>query len=248
MAMLEAPDLQRKAASACDDSPGRLCLNTSAACDGFSSAVARTIDHVAGVVSDVRLKARRMAASRDKRLEWQCEELDGNKALLEGCERQLCTQSDQYCDLDGVDVSIRTAGQVLDEWNPLPAHPNVVALPAGAVSATVLPVATQMSHLQLEIDSRCSIVSQPPCLRRGEPNVVTISCRDCAGDLVVSLTREDVSTRFIGAVKGWYVREVTVGDGVVHIDVRLDPASTQEVTLAVAVYGTRFDLPLQVCK
>lgn len=219
---------------------GRLALNTSTACDGLSSAVSATINRVTLQASkDVQEQAKRLCASRDKRFGWPCEEFDAAKAMLEGIDRQLCVGNVDCINCDAIDASLRTAGQLVEEAITLPSHSALLAVTGGVCTS-------EMSHLQLDVDVGTSAVSHADRMKRGQGNIVTLSCRDAFGAPVRTVRAEDVTVGLTALATGWSVDVEGVEEGVVAVRVTPGDEGELTVTLVVDVVNTRIQAPLQV--
>lgn len=234
---------QRTAADACEDSFRRLAFNTSAACDGLLSAVSSVNDYVCKTVNDIRGKAKRMCAWRDKRLEWLWEELDGSQAQLEAWGRQLCVSGEVVIDWESIEESTRTAELFLGGVDLHPASSTVIF--AREVSP-VLAVAG-MSHTQQCIDVIQSPVSHPRFFQRGERNSVGVVCRDAAGYAVRNLRVSDVRLRVNDEEAGWAVSEPTVEVGSLNVYVTPAKGASRTVALILDIDGVIIEIPLQVC-
>lgn len=230
------------AAGICEgDVVDRLAIGTAAACDGLTSSVAATIDHVSQEVRNAQLRARRLCASRDKRLEWHGEELDANNALLGEWERQLRVHVTHTFDLNATEASLMTAEQLLGEWNRLPAS---VMFGCGVENVPLATPLAGMSHVQQNVDEALSVVSHPRVLKRDEENVVTISCLDGFGDPVRSVRVEDVAVAMNAEASSWLVCIEGVEEGVVSLLVT--PGTPHLATLCVCVDSAQFEASLLV--
>lgn len=222
---------------------GCLAVNTSTAADALSSAVIATVDCVSTAMRDVKAKAKVLCALRNKRLEWQLEEFAARQAGLEGFVRQLCVYSDAS-DLDAIEDSVKTAGQLLDEMDSLTAHSAALFACGSAIAVFAV---SGMSHVQQCIDVVQSAVSHPEWLRRGEGHRVTIVCCDSHGDAVKRVSAKDVYVDF-SDVTGWIVGDITAEDGTVSVSVTPSTESAQTVTAFITIDSAHFTIPLKVCR
>lgn len=216
---------------------GRLCLNTSAACDAIASAVSSVHDSSVLAKNEVRAKAFQLCALRDKRLEWQSEEFDASKALLEGWERQLsCLGGDRGWYED----SMQAAERLLNEVCYFPTQ-------SIAVFARDCPIVTvseivRMSYVQVGVDPVRCVVSHPPRFKRGEWNQISIACSDSCGEAVWNVRAEDVE--LCEAVSGWSVSAATVEGATVRVSV--SPQAGKAAALALLIDTAYLQVPLQV--
>lgn len=227
---------------------GRLVLNTSAACDWLTSSVGSISQTVSQAVESNGQKAKRLRASRDKRLDWLCEEFEAAKVVLEAVYLQLGSIFESnIIDLDNTLVaSLGAVEELVTRTNTFATHSSVVL--AGD-SAFVVSAFDEISHIQTGVDGACSVVSHPPRLCRSEENRVFVACKDLFGDCVRTVRLEDV---IVGVSESgdWIVRGPTVEDGTVTVSVVASTESTQSaraLTLLFDVSCTRIEVHLQVC-
>lgn len=248
--LVTIPAQLHTAAQRCDSATlSRLALNTTAACDSLAVAVNSAVDAVSGTLRAAEVKVAKMATSRDKRLEWQWEELDANVKLLECMERHLWVQSErghEAVDVEAVEECFVGVAQLLDEWNPLPTHYLVIS--ASEVASSALPSVVGMSHVQRGVDAARSVVSPTWGLARvrGEANSGNIACRDEFGDVVRTVREEDVHVGFHDGGIGWAVGVVRIEGGDVAFTVTPPTEGAPTATLYVNICDTRIDIPLKV--
>lgn len=231
----------REAAASCEGGAlGRLALNTSAACDELNSTVIATIDGVSVAMRDVRAKVKRLQSSRDKRLEWLCDEFDANTALLESIARQLRADVPDEADVDAIVASFETLTQLLSEGRRLPTRSSVV------MALDVFTGGEALSRMQLGVDPARSTVSHPPFLKRNEGNVVVVTACDAAGDVVGTVREKDVCASFTGLGSGWTVRVEGVEYGTIHFNIAPGAEGSKRAVLCTDIAGTRIETLLQV--
>lgn len=227
-----------------DDTIGRLAINTSAACDGIASSVRDTVTVVSDALRAVGLKAKSLCNLRDKRLEWQYDELDAIQAQLESVDRQLRAFIYESDDINVISESVRTTELLLAEFDAIPRQPSAV----WALSACIASALSVMSYIQLCVDCVRSGVSHARYLKRGEGNSVTIACRDACGEAVRTLATSDVRVSLSEPLISCNINRVSVDGGSVVVEVWISGADVPNlVTLLVDISGTAMQVPLQVC-
>lgn len=227
------------ATSRCDGGIGRLAVNITASCDGLAHSLASITERASEAMREACLLVKRAHSSRDKRLEWQLEELDAHKATLEGIERQLCVDD---LDFDTVGDSLITATKTLHEWNTLPSLSTMLRGRDVCIASTV----AEITYVQLGVDAARSIVSHTEWMMQNEENKVIVACRDAAGDVVRTVSPADVDVRVCGECGGWDVVGTHVEGGTLTVNVAPSKEASLAATLHVWISSTRIEILLQV--